>query len=153
MYLLISCIDGTVVAGCSNWGRTEYNVLEVGCTASHCVGRYSWRFKLSYPEPIFPSQEETANNIRGQLRSRDGILTDLKGLRWESFSDGWNTSGPIGLTRGSRNQWRSDGGRGGSHRTWQLFLVERFQKKIYTNICANNMFLERVQRKSLEQSN
>lgn len=71
--------------GCSNLGRTKYNVLEVTCTAGHCVGRYGCLFKLSHPEPIPPPQEETANNIRGQLRSRDGILTDLKALRWESL--------------------------------------------------------------------
>lgn len=80
----------------------------------------------AYPPP----QEETANNIRGQLRSRDGILTDLKALRWESLSDGWNTTGPISLRRGSRNQWRSDGGRGGSRKKPdKLFLFKRSKKK------------------------
>lgn len=105
----------------------------------------------AYPSP--PPQEETANNIRGQLRSRDGILTDLKALRWESLSDGWNTTGPISLRRGSRNQWRSDGGRGGSRKKPdKLFLFKRSKKKNQAKIGTKNMFLERVQRKTVEHS-
>lgn len=105
-----------------------------------------------FPPP--PPQEATTNNIRGQLRSRDGILTDLKELRWESLSDVWNTIGPISLTRGNGNLWRANGHQGGSRKTWQPLLVKRFEiKKMNKTFAHLKRFVERFQPKTVEQSN